>query len=126
MEQVRYHLPSLEKLRAPHDFLEHIAWRSRSVATSVNIDLGLAHYLTGNVAKAADILQKTVRMVEAQEPKWRGPHAELAMFLRDQLEMNPDGLRTIIDGWRDQNVEKLNLSASCANRQLTWVKRARS
>jgi hypothetical protein len=123
MKEICLHLPSLEKICAPHDFLGHIAWRSGATDAGVNIDFALSHYLTGNVAKAAELLRNTVRMVEAQEPKWRSPHAELATFLRDMLETDSAGLLAIINGWRDQNIETLDLSLSRANLQRLRIVR---
>ena len=114
LEKIALHLPSLEKLRGPQEFVAYIAWRSGSSATSVSIDFGLSHYLTGDVERAAVIFRNAARAAEAQEPKWRGPHAALATLLRDQIEIDPDRLKDMIDGWRDKNIERLGLSASDA------------
>lgn len=110
--KIKDHVASLRRLEKPSDFLSYISWMSGNTTFNVRADFGLAHYLSGNVREALKIFQDLKSDLDESENKLTHPLAPLIGIVGSQLETDPPGLLAIINEWRDQNIEKLGLSAS--------------
>jgi hypothetical protein len=115
-EEIARHLESLRKLQKPADFLAHIARMAGNSQSNVRTDFALAHYLVGNIKQSLRMFRALAAEVRGGDPQRPDPLHEVIAGSLAQLERDPDGLRPIIDGWRDDNIERLGLAESRAAR----------
>jgi hypothetical protein len=121
LEKILPHVEPLRRIRQPQDFLQYISWMARNDMLGVRTDFGLTHYLLGNTQQALDIFRQLDIDLGAYQQVVQEACKPLFRQVLNLLENDPPALRAVIESWRDQNIEKLGLSASVAIPALRLV-----
>lgn len=114
LEKIRLHVEPLRQLQDPRDFLTYISRMSGNNMLNVRTDFALTHYLLGNAQEALRVFrQLDIDLNDYQEAVQKNSRPLFRQVL-DVLENDPTSLRALIQSWRDQNIDKLGLSAAIA------------
>lgn len=111
-DKINPHIEPLRQLRVPRDFLSYISWMAGNTMLGVRMDFGLTHYLLGNEQEALGIFRRMDLDLDGYKLPTQQQCRPMLRQILDILESNPSSLRGVIDSWRDQNIERLGLSAS--------------
>lgn len=121
LQRLRPHVEPLRKIQTTRDFMTHVAWMSGNRMLPFRTDLGINHYLLGNIQEALAIFRRLdIDLDEyplTTQENCRPVFRQVLHF----LENDPNGLRAVVESWRDEHVEKLGLSASMAAPALRLV-----
>jgi hypothetical protein len=120
-ERIAEHIEPLRKLRGPREFLGYISWMTGNTMLPVRLDFGLTHYLLGNVQQALDIFRAMDLDLNEYKPERQDHYRPVITQVLTLLENDPPALRAVLDGWRDEKIERLGLTASVAAPTLRIV-----
>jgi predicted Zn-dependent protease len=111
-EHIVEHLPSLQKIRYPHDFLRHVSWRMGSREHLFRLDLALIQYRIGNVRQAIGLLKELDIEVDQLDEARQAYIRPIIKRALHEIETNPNGLMPLLDEWEEQNIRALDLQKS--------------
>ena len=121
LEKLGPHVEPLRNIQTPRDFMGHVAWMSGNRMLPFRTDLGINHYLLGNTREALGIFRQLDIDLDEYPQVTRQNCRPVFRQVLHFLENDPHGLRAVIESWRDENIEKLGLSASVAAPALRLV-----
>jgi hypothetical protein len=120
-EKIEAQVEPLRLLRSPREFLSYISYMAGNAMLPVRLDFGLTHYLLGNVQQARDIFRRMDVDLNEYKPERQQHYRPVIRQVLTLLENDPAALRAVLDGWRDQKIERLGLAASVAPASLRLV-----
>lgn len=120
--KIKPHVEPLRKIQTTRDFMGHVAWMSGNRMLPFRTDLGINHYLLGNIQEALAIFRQLHIDIDEHSPATQNNCRPVIQKVLHFLENDPGGLRAVIEAWRDENIEKLGLSASVAAPALRLVR----
>ncbi|QDM31753.1 hypothetical protein FNL55_10820 [Tardiphaga sp. vice352] len=87
----------------------HVAWMSGNRMLPFRTDLGINHYMLGNIQEALAIFRQLHIDLDEYSPATQQNCRTVIQQVLYFLENDPVGLRAVIESWRDENIEKLGL-----------------
>jgi hypothetical protein len=122
LQKLKPHVEPLRKIQTTQDFMGHVAWMSGNRMLPFRTDLGINHYLLGNIQEALAIFRQLQIDLDEHSPATQKNYRPVIQQVMHFLENDPVGLHAVIESWRDENIEKLGLSASVAAPALRLVR----
>ena len=124
---VSANLASLESMRTPRDFLDHISWMIGNDTSNFLFDLAVTYFLVGRYDEALLTLRETSEAAErtaagffkagrpnsrviAKMNELRGTTDDFAAAVRS----DPRAAAEIVSNWERKNIEKFDLAATVA------------
>jgi hypothetical protein len=116
------HIPFLQKMRGPREFLQHISWMTGNPLIQFRFHLAITNFLLGNLHQAQEILSAI--SVELDQPYQRGLESNTPELkkrydvMRDSarcIHSDPGELRDMVDSWERQSIDTLGLGPSLAS-----------
>jgi hypothetical protein len=115
------HIPFLQRMRRPQDFLRHIEWMMGNSSVNFRFDLALTYCRMGDVSRSRELL----RALDVDVDRWEEisgmpMHPAVKPFFdgikqaAHEVETNPSGLTPLLDEWENQNIEAMGLRPSRA------------
>jgi hypothetical protein len=113
------HIPFLQALQSPAEFLQHISWMRGNPSIPFRADLALTYFRLGELQQARELLRAVNRELdepyrlqqEVGHPELKQKFDELRQMARC-IEEDPDQLAALIDTWEKQNIETFGLGPS--------------
>ena len=121
LDKINPHIEPLRNLHGPREFLGYISWMASNRMMPVRLNFGLTHYLLGNLQQATDIFRGMERDLADYKPQRQDRYRSVITQVLDLLENDPAALQPLLDTWRDEQIEKLGLSASVVPPRLRLV-----
>jgi hypothetical protein len=100
-------LAKLQRFRTPKDFLEQTDWSSLPSSPNYRLDLGLSHFMAGDVPAALEIFEELA--AAKLRPIW-AETVNYARELADELRMDRALVERKISTWEHYNVGVLGLT----------------
>lgn len=122
LQKLRPHVEPLRRIQTARDFMGHVAWMSGNRMLPFRTDLGIHHYLSGNIQEALAIFRQLHIDLDQYSSATQMNCRPVIRQVLHFLENDPNGLRAVVEPWRDEHIEKLGLSASIAAPSLRLVR----
>jgi hypothetical protein len=106
------HLEYLQKIQSPQDFLQHASWISDGSPILPRLDRALTRYLAGDEQQSFEAIRALRAEIDRLDKKRQEYVGLLVKQLALEIEERPTGLRSLLEQWVSENIERLGLEQS--------------
>jgi hypothetical protein len=106
------HLEYLQKIRTPLEFLQHASWVSDESPILPRLDRALTRYLVGDERQSFAVIKNLGSEIDRLDNKRQEYVGPLIKRVALEIEERPLGLKSLLEKWASENIERLGLQSS--------------
>lgn len=110
--QIMPFISEFESIQTVAAFLDYFDFMRANMTAPVQLDFALADYLAGDMQGCERALSHVEDVLADHDERWFASFRPVVARIRQQLDLDPAGLRTLIRHWRNENVVRLGLTVA--------------